>query len=242
MSDTAGLTTLTKTVKKYLAYTGLGYSHYNEVFSYGIDGLTDLHLYTLTPIVNTVKRTPSDIGVVDYPSDLQQLTGVYRESEGELYPIPKKTYLDFVYTRTLANGVETQDSDYGEDTSQDTGDSTYQYGTRGSRDDYYWYDDQIERRIIVEGSPVETVWLKYVSSGVSTSADSVQYPRKAEQCLMAFIHYQRACFDVKGNKSAIAVYEDKYKKERIKLKSLDLPTASELEDIILWSTTQSPKR
>jgi hypothetical protein len=239
MADTSGLVTLKNTVKEYLMLTRSGKEHYNRIYQLAAKGLQDLHLFHLR-VVNTIKRTPDSIGVIDYPDDFLMLIGVYRPIDGELISIVNKQ--DLVNTKTLVDGVETDDTDYGEGDSLDYGIYDYRYGSRGAKDDYYYYDDTTNRRFIINGTPVTSLHIKYVSSGLNNDDADIEYPAEASEALLSYIRYKDAFYDNDVNKLAIREYKEEYKSEVKKLRSLHLPTADQLRDMIYSTTTNAPRR
>lgn len=241
MADTSGLGQLKHTVKEFLMLHDLPQTKYKKMYQIAINGLRELHLFHLHK-VNTVKRTPSDLGIINYPSDYIKLVGIYfYGGNGELFPATEKR--NIVNTKTLNDGVETNNSSVGEGVNIPTGEEYYfDYGTNGGKNDYYYYNDEQNRRFIVNGLPITTMFIKYVSSGVSLTDDPVYYPIEAKASLIAYMRWQNSISEKGGNKSYVPMYEQNYYREVRILRTLNLPTSDELAGMIYESITRTPRR
>jgi hypothetical protein len=144
-------------------------------------------------------------------------------------------------TVTLQSGAETQDSTIGEGKSLSTGEDDG-FSTRGGMNDYYYRVDKKERRILVNGLPRPTVYLAYVSSGISISADEVFIPVECKASIETYILWQDALFNTQINKAAIGEYKRMFREEEMLLRSLQFPTVDQIMDIFYSSYTNTPKR
>ena len=236
MADT-GIANLKNTVKEYLFLTKRGMSDFNATFQLAVRGLNDLRMFNLR-CVKTVKRVPSNVGIIDFPDDLFEPVWLFIQEGGVLKPIPH--HPDMVYTKTLEDGVLTNNSDQGEGEDLPSGNTTYGTGTHGAKGDFYFHQDDTNRRWVINGEPT-VVFVKYVANAVDSSSDSVEYPAKATPALLAYIRYKEAFFNDKINKNAIGLYKREYDVEFDKLKFLNF-SMEKFRQLIYRTSSQNPQR
>lgn len=199
-------------------------AHYKKYMQWAIRGYKELKLFAL-PIATTV-RLPvnSDIYSVTMPDDFVNFVAIGIPYNGKLWTFSE--YKDLIPTTTEDCGQETQDTDFGENITQDTGEYIYNYGASGGINQYYYKKDFGNNRVLLNGSPTLTnVVLKYVSTGVNIGSQTF-IPKVAEEALIAYIHWKRTQFD----KSATAYDKASFKQDWItEFNKLKFVTGSDIE-------------
>ena len=222
MAEISGLVNL-QTVCKGLVYKmGLDPYYETKFFQYGIDGITQLKLYTLGETKVEKLEMDSDLNTITLPNDYMKFVDLGVPINGRLWSLTKdNTIID---TTTLVNGQETYDEDLGE------GDWNYlkQNGAGGQNSRYYKVDEK-NRRIVISGIDVTTVWLVYISTGVYTD-EPTYIPRAVKPVIEAFIRLEFFENSADTPASKMIFYENRFKTQRNRLKRLKYPTLQELAD------------
>lgn len=237
MADTSGWITIKQMVQEILYETDKDDSYYKKFMHHVLNGVREMNKFHYDNI-KTVKVTCNSIGVIDFPSDYIQFIGLSMNFGGLLYNLTRQELI--VPTTTDVDGDETLDSDIGEGVDLDTG-WNYSYATMGGKNDYYYYIDERNYRIIVRSIPTRELFLQYISSGIDLDdGNATTIPVKIKEALKWYVLYKNALASDKEDKKIVQIYKQEYYEELSKLRFLNLPTASELEDMIY--STYSPIR
>lgn len=229
MADSSGWITIKNMVKEIIFMTDRDMGFYKKCMHYVINGIRDLNMFHFDN-VKTVKVTCNDIGVIDMPLDYVSFLALSINDGGTLWTLTRRN--DLVPTTTEVEGEETLDSDIGEGVELDTGES-HGYKTTGGKNDYYYTIDERNHTFIVRGIPTRTLFLQYISSGIDLDdGNGTSIPVKLKKPLMWHVLYMDGLLSKGGDKNLALVYKREYEDAIAELDTLDLPTASELRDMI----------
>lgn len=229
MAESSGWMSLKNMVKELLLETGHSLDKEKQFMQFAINGMKELSMFHVDSI-RTTKVTCNSVGIINYPSDYIGFLGLYMNYGGRLYPITRAW--DMVTTLSDESNSVSLDSDIGEGVDLDTG-ADYGYATSGGKNDYYYQLDDENNRIVVKNSPTRTLFLVYISSGIDlTTGVGTNIPVKVVQPLKSFILWRYHITDIQADKRAVPMYERDWLEQVSKLKFFQLPTASELEDIV----------
>jgi hypothetical protein len=233
--DSSGWITIKNMVKEILLETGRDEGYYHLYMHHVINGVRELNtLYTDS--IKTVKVTANSLGVINLPSDFIQEVQLSINYGGTLHPLTRRD--DIISTTTLVNGEETLDQDIGEGIALNTG-GDYGYKTTGGKNIYYYTLDKRKNRIIVRDIPTRTLFLQYVSSGISVDeGNSTFIPVIMKKALKFYVMFQDCLMNDNADKRLCQLYERNYYSAANELHFLGLPTASELEDMIYETYTE----
>lgn len=235
--DTTGAITITQAVQSILNSTKKPISELHRYSQMVIEGLTELNLYVRSS-PKQVKLTMTDQGWVDLPSDFIDLINIGIQYRGQLFTFTRNDKI--IFSTTLDGGLEIQDELQGEGLEIDNG-QVVGFGARGGKNEFYHKWVKGERRIYISGFPQQTVFLTYLSSGVSL--DGVTYiDRAVLPCLEAYVVWKDSKYDLNIPVSQKQLYEYYFHQERKKLRALNSPTADEWADAILKTYKRSVKR
>lgn len=229
MANSSGWITLKQLVKELLLETGHDIALEKQWMQFAINGMKELHMFHISN-VKTLKTTCNSVGIISFPSDYIGFIGLHMNYGGRLYPLTLAS--DMVYTLSDESNSVSLDTDIGEGVDLDTG-GNYSYATLGGKNDYYYYLDEDNNRIIVKNSPTRTLFLQYISSGIDlTTGTGTFIPVKAVEALKSFILWRYHLRDILADKRLVQLYERDYNEQISKLRFFQLPTASELKDMI----------
>jgi hypothetical protein len=239
MADTSGTRTLEDVVQILLVKTRRNESDYDLFLQLAIDGYRELRLHHVREGVKVVKKTPTSINTVDYPSDYISFVAIGVPLNGKLWTLSRED--EIITTTTLSGGQETLDSSKGE--GVDIPDYAWAgYGASGGNniEGYYTLDD-INRRIVLNSVTKTEVLLYYVSSGTDLTG-TTYVPTKYVPALEAYIMYEDIKFD---RNIPSRIKQDLFREwQRLSIMAaeVDLPTLSEIRDEILKTTYPLPRR
>lgn len=231
MADSSGWITIKNMVKEILFETDRDMGFYKKCMHYVINGVRDLNMFHFDN-VKTVKVTCNDIGVIDMPLDYVSFLALSINDGGKLWTLTRKE--DLVPTTTELNGAETLDSDIGEGVDIDTG-ANYGYKTTGGKNDYYYDINERDHLFIVRPVPLttRTLFLQYISSGIDLDdGNGTSIPVKIKKPLKWHVLYMDGLLGKGRDKNLALLYKREYEDAIAELDTLELPTASELQDMI----------
>ena len=186
----------------------------------------------------TAKVSISSLGIIEMPDDMMGFINLVLPINGEFWSFTDRP--NMVNTTTLVAGVETRDSDQGEQVAIDQ-DQTTGYGSKGAINDYSRTIDWEARRIFVDGIKSDTAVLIYESSGLNLDGNTL-VPEDCVPVIEAYIMWQKTDFD--GSSMNEKLYrKNNYEEELRNLRILNfMPTGDELRDILFGTSTQAPTR
>jgi hypothetical protein len=229
MADSSGWITIKQMTNEILFETGHDMGMYKKFMHHIINGVREINKFHYDN-VKTEKVTCNSLGYINLPSDYVNFVAISMNYGGLMYPLTRQDGL--VRTTTLENGAETQDSDIGEGVGLDKG-SNRRYATLGAKNDYYYTIIGRDNTILVNETPTRTFFLQYISSGIDLDdGNDTQIPKKIKEALKQYVMYKNILMDKSSDKRLIPIYKQEYNEEVSKLKFLELPTGSELLDII----------
>jgi hypothetical protein len=245
--DTSGTITLYQIIKDYQHITGRGDKDYYRFLNMSVMCLRDLNMFAVDRVktykINTADLS-NDLGIIPYPSDCIGVYGVFYNNGGKLYPVTNRQDMIYTTTHYLSGSVSTsvQDEDVGEGVDLDS-DADDGFATRGGKNDYYYYNDTNERRLIINGVGDVTLWIQYVSSEIDTSkGEQTVLPVFYEEPIHNYLAWKESLFHKRGQINRANLYYTEYKKAKKKIKVFQSPTLEELKDGIYSVWRRTPKR
>jgi len=237
--DTEGTVTLYQIIKDYQHITGRNDRDYYRLLNMSVMCLRDLNMFAVDRVktykVNTSEIT-NELGIISYPSDCIGVYGVFYNYGGKLYPVTNRQ--DMIYTDSY--GVF--DSDIGEGVDLDS-DGYNGFATRGGKNDYYYYDDTNQRRLVINGVGDVTLWIQYVSSEIDSSkGEQTVLPVFYEEAIHNYLAWKEALLHKQGQINRANLYYTEYKKAKKKIKVFQSPTLEEYRDAIYSVWRRTPKR
>jgi hypothetical protein len=228
MPEISGLVDL-KTVCRGLVYKMRLEPYWQtRFFQYGIDATTQLKLYTLGETKVEKLEMNTDINTISFPNDFMKYVDIGIPIGGKLWSLTKENTI--IDTTTIVNGKETYDEDIGEG----NWDIVLEDGAGGYNTRFYKVDEK-NRRIVVSGTDLTTIWLVYISTGVNTSEPTYVH-RAMKPAIEAFVRHEYA-LDSPGEVAAnkLFLYKKDLKIQKARLKRLKYPTVNELRDSLAKS-------
>lgn len=238
MADINGLITLKSLVEELIFKQKKDKSYYKRYMQFAIDGMRDFSLFQ-SKAITTKKLTMNNLGIITFPTDYLSFLSLSMPYGGKMWTLTRRD--DMVSTTTIENGQEVYDSDMGEGVALSTG---YDRGmaTTGGKNDYY-YTILDNRRIMVRNTPVRTLFLEYISSGVDLEAGNQTYiPVIAKAIIQRYIMKEDVLFNDKADKRLIEIYRRDYNIEVAKYKALTRMTVDELKDLFYSTMSYGVKR
>lgn len=222
MAELSGLVDLKQVCKGLVYKMSLDPYYYTKFYQFGIDGITQLKLYTLGETKVEKLEMDADLNTVTLPSDYLKFIDIGIPIGGDLWSLTRRNKM--IDTTTLLNGQETYNSDLNE------GDWTYyvQKGAGGRNSRYYTIDEK-NRRIVISGIEVTTIWLVYISTGINVD-EATYINRAVKPAIEAFVRWQFVLNDPKAPANKIPIYARDYRIQKNKLKRLKLPTLTQIRD------------
>lgn len=231
MADLSGWLTIKKMVKEILLETGRDEGYEKLCMHHVINGVRELNIFHYDN-VKTSKVTANSLGMIDLPSDFIKEVRLSMNHGGLMFPLTRQD--DIIRTTTLESGAYTVDSDIGEGVALDDG-GDYRYATMGAKNDYYYTIDHRNSVIIIRSIPesTRTFFLQYISDGIDTSdGNSTLIPVKIKKALKYYVMLQDAIMNDTIDKRLVSLYERNYNGAVSELNFIELPSATELEDMI----------
>ena len=183
------------------------------------------------------KVAVDSLGFIDIPSDLIDIIELYLPKDGARWTFTRND--DLVTTTTTVDGADTFSTTYGEGTNIRDSRIT-SYGAVGAVNDYYWTPIWDDRQILVSGVTSANVTIRYKSSGLDLSGDTY-VPALMEDAFMAKLKAVRAYIEGRalGERQ---MCEAELDREIMMLRKANLPSLTEIKDILSSGTTQAPTR
>lgn len=229
-------TTLHSIVKDFQYITGRGDEDYFRLLHMAARALKDVRKFHATRVVTTAESNLSNLtnGVWHYPSDCIGVVDVFYDRGNTLFPAGQRN--DIVYHTNDSGSVSDVD---------DITDYTYWnggYGVSGGRNQYYFYDDKENRRLIFESNNDEKIWVRYVSTGIGSLGENTIVPEEYQEIIEAYILWQEALKHHNYSKNTVGLYKQAYNQASKRLKAFQSPTLNEWMDVIYSTFRQTPKR
>lgn len=225
--DTPGYRTLKQIVKDIHLEGGYGMEDWKYLGQFALNAIRDIHMFhTKKTKVAKVIVDPS-INTIDWPDDYIGLCFLGVPRNGQLWTLTRDNNL--ITTTTLVNGQETLTKSQGEGVIPLEG-QIVGYGTKGGKNDFYYTEDEANRRFFLIGSNPPNVLLGYISSGV-TDKDTV-IPIRFKEAIINYSRWKiklREPIDYRG----ADYFKDLYEQEVNKLVAFEGPTLDEVYDALL---------
>lgn len=240
MGHTKGIVTLKSIVMNVLNDIGEAgnMDQYMRFLQFATRGVKDLSLFHLN-IVQTARIDMTDINTIILPMDFVSFIAIGVPYRGRLWTFTQDKYMVIPLTEDC--GEDALDNDYGEGYDINTGYTVTGYGVPGGGNVYYFKLDLAHNRIVLSGFDRTTVTLKYVSTGVNFTDETI-IPRMAEEAVIAWVHVLRTRNDrkisqVNKKDAEIVLYN-----ETEKLRDLQAPSLDVMYDAIYETFYQTAKR
>jgi hypothetical protein len=234
--DTSGVRTLKQIVKDVHFEGGYNVDNWKIIGQFVLNAVRDLHMFHTKQfkIVKVIVDTQTN--TIDWPTDYIGFCYLGVPSKGQLRTLTRKNEL--ITTTTLVNGQETLNPDQGEGVFPPD-EQLFGYGTVGGKNDFYYSEDEPNRRFFLVGANPANVLLGYISSGV-TDKDTL-VPIRYKECIINFVRWKlklREPVDMKG----ADYFKDLYEQECNKLRAFEDPTLDEIYDALLSEYTATYNR
>lgn len=223
-----------------------GRKYYADAAKFFVRGYREFKLFHAGGELKDTWR-PIDINTrtVNFPEDLLRLFDVGVIVRGEFFSFTKGNKMV-----GISNPIDTPlNSDRGEDDTIDRSPS-FGYGTKGQNVEYYYREDRPNRRLFLSRLAIDQtifadrteVLFKYVSNGI-TDFDNTFIAADAANLLISYIVYKLVClFPEKYNAQYRAEKKEEYNEQWHMYDALELPSLSELEDVIYETSSQNVRR
>lgn len=201
MADTAATISLQTLVKRFVLKYKINEDDYVNYLEHAADCLRDLNISHLSYAIQT-NLTLDSVGKVAFPTDMIDFIALGK--------IEDDVYYTFVQSTDLS--VPT----------------TSEVHTDGDWNRYFYYLDWPNRIIYCQTLQAETVTLRYISSGISTSVDTV-VPVQCTQVMDAYLRWMQSLMDGAGlgeQQLRKATYDDLVRH----LQWQQLPTLEQFKD------------
>jgi hypothetical protein len=235
MANTSTLISIDKFVRGLLFKEGKTNDDYMRYLQITCDGIRDMHMHDFHIEVTKVVTVSSATNTFDYPADYIVYTSIATEHHGKWW----------LYTRN--DGIVPLNDDTAtpvaiQTTMQNVSlwDEPSTLSSGGGQNMYYFRPDDKNRRFIVSGFTPNVVVLRYISNGIDAAGD-IFIPDQAKTTLENYLRWQLAEFNDEPL-SRCQWKEGLYTASLKKMRLLNIPTVSEVYDIILESSGQGPKR
>lgn len=225
--DTPGYRTLKQIVKDIHFEGGYGMEDWKYLGQFALNAIRDIHMFHTkkTKVVKVVVDPSTN--TIDWPDDYIGLCFLGVPRNGQLWTLTRNNNL--ITTTTLVNGQEALTPSQGEGVIPPEG-QIVGYGTKGGKNDFYYTEDEANRRFFIIGANPANVLLGYMSSGV-TDKDTV-IPIRFKEAIINFSRWKlklREPIDYKG----ADYFKDLYEQEVNKLVAFEGPTLDEVYDALL---------
>lgn len=234
--DTAGWVSLKYILASTRAALRIDDKHDEFLLQYIIDGVTELNTFHLD--ISGTKNTTltiSDINTVQLPRDYIDYAKIGIIVNGRIHTLTVNPNLAVPHTGDCG-----EDTNAYQDNTQELP-ATPQFGISGGYNVAEYKIDKRNRRIIVSGNPPGgTLYLEYISSGISMSEET-NIPRAYVPVIRAYAIWRFVDNDpsVPGNEK-----ERKgrlYGQEVRRAAMYELPTLDEMVDALKQGRRQTPK-
>lgn len=220
--------------------------NYKEAAVHFLAGYRDFKLFEAGAQIKDAYRDVTTINTVNFPEDLLRLVDVAVTVNGEYFSFTKSENLVLPITDPLDS---TLDTDRGEDDTIDRSPS-YGYGTKGSNVEYYYREDRTNRRIVLSRMALDLakyhnrseVIVRYVSTGMD-DFNTTYIADDAANLLSSYVLYKlvSARPDV-YNMNYMMLKKEDYLENLAMYRSLEMPSLTDLEDMIMETSGQNVKR
>lgn len=225
--DTPGYRTLKQIVKDIHFEGGYGMEDWDQIGQFALNAIRDLHMFHTKQFKIIKVIVDIQTNTIGWPDDYIGLCYIGIPKDGKVWTLTREANL--ITTTTLVNGQETLDPSQGEGVKPSDG-QLFGYGTHGGKNQFYYSEDEPNRRFVLVGTNPVNVLLGYISSGV-TDKDSV-IPIRFKECIINYARWKlklREPIDYRGADYFKGLYEE----ECNKLVAFEGPTLDELYDALL---------
>jgi hypothetical protein len=237
MADTTTLITVEEAVTRFMLKNKKQTEDYTSYLEHACDCLRQFRTYD-SKEARSEKVSVSSLGIIEMPDDMLGFKDVCVAKNGEWWSFTERA--EMVNTTTFTGLVEGHDSDFGEGVALNDGTYTT-YGSKGAINEYYYAIDWNQRRIFCDGIISDTVLLKYISSGISTT-DTTYIPELFIETMDAYLLWKES-FWIKDLVRERESRRQDYINARLQLRGfLNALTASQWKDLLWGTFTQTPKR
>jgi hypothetical protein len=235
--DTGAIIAIEEVVTRWMLKYKKSTDDYNVFLEHACNVVRDFQVHDSDKF-RSEKVTVSALGIIEMPTDLIRVKDVCTAKNGEWWTMTMRPNL--VNTTTTTLGVEGHDSTFGEGVST-LDPYTYSLAAGGAVNDSYYMIDYTARRIFCEGLISTTVLLKYVSSGVSSTA-TTYVPEMLTPMIDNYLLVKETFWEkdlIRERQMRQKDFED----ERLRIRNvINGMTTSQWQDLIWGSTSQNPKR
>lgn len=237
--DSPGVRTLKQMVKDIHFEGGYGNDNWKIIGQFALNAIRDLHMFTTKQYKITKVTVDTQTNTIDWPTDYIGFCYLGVPSNGRLRTLTRDNLL--ITTTTLVNGQETLNSAQGEGVIPPEG-QLYGYGTTGGKNDFYYAEDEANRRFILVGTNPANVLLGYISSGIEDKDTLI--PIRYKEAIINFVRWKLNLREpVSPSKLQTANYfKDLYEQECNKMKAFEDPTLDEIYDALLKEYTATYTR
>lgn len=208
--------------------------NYDRFFSFAIGCLREMRLLHVKDGKITIKINPNSLNRYDFPDDMEEFCELGVPVNGTIWWLTRNNSI--VPTTSTKNGETILDSTLGEGVDLPIG----QFDTFTSEGAINWQGyftiDDYNREIIINANQQTTLFLRYLSSGISKTT-TTYVPTKYYSAIRAYILWKDIEFDKNMPEGKIMRYAANYNHEIAKVKRIEKPSHIEVMDA--WSKGNS---
>ena len=221
--DTPSVQTLKQIVKGIHFEGGYDADNWPFIGQYAINAVREIHmLHAKTRKVIKVD-VDTQTNTIDWPDDYLGLCFLGIPKNGQVWTLTRNN--DIIITTSLINGQETLNPLQGEGVPIKDG-STYGYGAHGGKNKFYYTEDEVNRRIFLEGVNPKNIILGYISSGIEDKDTLI--PVKYKDIIIAYVRWKTYEREDIFNANKAQYFKNEYMEAVSKLKVFEGPTLDEV--------------
>lgn len=238
MAEVSGIIGLDKFVRKMLFKMKRPNDDYMRFLLIAQDGLRYLFMHRLGYITNIKLTVDADTNTIAFPDDYVGYVSLSIPDKGRMWTLTRDDGL--IPTTSTDDDGEYLDSDYGEGADISSEYVPVGLGARGGWNDTYYTVDHKQKRFIISGITPSHVILRYVSSGINTSAETY-IPLYAEDTLEKFCRWQLSEYD-EERRDIVSEKKRAYESALRNMRKFLAPTFDEVRDALYATMNQSIRR
>jgi len=230
-----GQISLKQVVMDVLEDRGIDSRHYKNMIRWAIRGCSKLSMFHID-VYEEVRLTPNSLNVCTVPDDYVNWVAIGYPYRGRFFTVSRDGSI--ITTTTTVEGQETLDIAEGEGVVRSS-DSQWHYGESGGKNQYSitWIND---RQFVLSGTPPRAVSLRYVSTGVKNSEETL-IPAICEEALIAYVKMMWA-EKLHESMNDISYWNQKWVEAQEELRFVQFPSMEDIADAVYETWTQTVKR
>ncbi len=201
MADQTATVSIQKIVKRFVFKYKINEDDFANYLEHAIDCFRDLNISHLS-YLSQANLTLDSVGKVSFPADMIDFVALGEVKDDVFYTFMQSTDLNVPTTAVSA--------------------------ATGDWNKYFYYLDWVNRYIYCQTLSLETVTLRYISSGISTTAETF-VPIQTTQVIDAYLRWMESLMNG-SNSWEQNTREANYDKAILRLRYQQLPTLEQFKD------------